>query len=164
MWPLRSLSFCWNWYIRVPLIGRGLSHHSFSFSWKFSWRSQNFSNLNGLWGLTSTFSHSRLMGQWSNPATGRTTALRLPPTIMTDSESRNMSSLHAIPLSPVCLLFQVYMPLEVLTSIRSRSLIVLLKRVLAVFRFWIPPFFFIGVPVQVKVTSYNPSFVLEKGF
>ena len=68
-------------------------------------RSQNFSNLNGLQGLTPTFSHSRLMGQWSDPAAGRTTALRFPPAIMTNSESRNLSCLHAIPMSHVFLLF-----------------------------------------------------------
>ena len=141
MHSLRCLSFYWNWNMRVPLIGGEFSHQSLSFSLNFGWRSQNFSKWKGLWGLTPTFSHSKVIGQWSDLATGRTTALRMPPAIMNDSDSRNLSSLQAIPLSPDCLLFHVKIPLEFLTSIRSRSEIALLKRVLVECKLRIPPFF-----------------------
>ena len=127
--------------MRVPLIGGEFAHQYLSFSWKYGWRSQNFSNRKGFRGWTLAYSHSRVMGQWSDPAAGRTTTLRFPPAIMIGSDSRNLSSLQAIPLSPACLLSQVKIPLDVLTSIRSRSEMVLLKRVLAKFKLQIPPFF-----------------------
>ena len=136
--------------MRVPLRGGEYSHQCLSFSWNFGWRSHNFSNQKSLRGWTPAFSHSRVMGQWSNPAAGRTTTLRFPPAIITGSNSKNLLSLQVIPLSPDCLLFQVKIPLDVMTSIRSRSEMVLLKRVLAEFKLRKPPLFSSRFLIRLK--------------
>ena len=134
----------------MPLIGGEFAHQSLSFSWKSRWRSQNFSNRKGFQGWTPTFTHSRVIGWWFDLAARRRAALRFPLAIMTGSDRINLSSLQVIPLSPDCLLFQVKIPLDVLTSIRSRSEMVLLKRVLAEFKLWIPPFFSLRFLIRLK--------------
>ena len=79
---LRSLIFCWNWYIYIPLMVGISSHHSFSFSENSSWRSQIFSKRNNLQRITPALSHSILIGQWPDSTDGSTMTLSSPPFII----------------------------------------------------------------------------------
>ena len=126
------------------------SHHSFNFSWKFGWSNQKFLKWKGLRRLGPTFSHSSLMGQWFDPVEGRTDAFKSPSYIITDSVTKKRSSLHVIPLSPILLLFQVKLPLLVLTSTRLRVSITSLKVSDMGFSWWIPPFFSSRILMTLK--------------
>ena len=92
IFDLRILSFCWTWYIFVPLMVGISSHHSFSFPGKSAWRSQKILKLKGLHRLIPTFSHSSLIGQWYDPTDGSIVSLNSSSFIMMVFETKKWSS------------------------------------------------------------------------
>ena len=135
------LSLCCNTYILEPSSSWKELHHSFILLRKSGWVSQNPSNLNGRLMKSPSRPHSKHIGQWSDPAVGRTVAPISPAPPRADFDIMNQSSLEAICLSPTLLFCQVKRLLVVWMSTSWSSSINLLMTELALLRDRTPLFF-----------------------
>ena len=123
-WPLRNISFFWNWYIFAPSGGMNEAQVVLTNSLKVGWVSQNPSNLKGLLIMLPGLCHWREIGQWSESENGRIDAQMSPPRCTALSEMRNLSSLEAIWCRPTLRLLQDYIPLQ---NCRSISILFWIK-------------------------------------
>ena len=146
----RSFNYYWNLYILGSSPPLNSSHDIFIFSSKWKCSIQTYSNLKGFLNWDPISLHISSIGQWPNPILGNVAQwISLSRPIM-DYVTKKWSSMDAICLSPILLLFQLNHPSPTMISTRPKSSMVFVKASLPSSILHLPPFFTSNEAMRLK--------------